>query len=80
MQVQLLDILKLSELNKSFFYFFLDQLHQEIEKFVFKNFPSKVQLVKTPKREGLIRARIFGAKKATGQVIFNLIHSFSSIY
>lgn len=47
----------------------LDQLHQEIEKFVFKNFPSKVQLVKTPKREGLIRARIFGAKKATGQVI-----------
>ena len=43
-------------------------IHDEVEEFVGKNFPPKVQLLKTTKREGLIRARIFGAKKATGQV------------
>lgn len=45
-------------------------IHSEVEEFVGKNFPPKVQLLKTTKREGLIRARIFGAKKATGQVRF----------
>lgn len=47
---------------------YLGKIHNEVEDFVGKNFPSKVQLLKTTKREGLIRARIFGAKKATGQV------------
>ncbi|XP_046446155.1 polypeptide N-acetylgalactosaminyltransferase 11-like isoform X2 [Daphnia pulex] len=47
-------------------------IHNEVEEFVGKNFPPKVQLLKTMKREGLIRARIFGAKKATGQVLIFL--------
>lgn len=45
-----------------------DALHEEIGDFVNKNFPPKVQLMKTKRREGLIRARLFGAKKASGQV------------
>ena len=49
-------------------HYLLENIHIEVEEFVGKNFPPKVQLLKTAKREGLIRARIFGAKKATGQV------------
>ena len=39
-----------------------------MEKFALKNFPVKVRLLKTLRREGLIRARIYGAKQASGQV------------
>lgn len=47
---------------------FSDTLHEDLEKYLQKNFSSKVQLYKTPRREGLIRARIFGAGRATGDV------------
>ena len=47
---------------------FLVDIHKEMEKFALKNFPVKVRLLKTPRREGLIRARIYGAKQASGQV------------
>jgi len=47
-------------------------IHEEIEKFAAIHFPAKVRLVKTKRREGLIRARIFGAKQATGQVLLFL--------
>jgi len=47
-------------------------IHEEMEKFALKNFPVKVRLLKTLRREGLIRARIYGAKQASGQVLLFL--------
>ncbi|XP_008543065.1 polypeptide N-acetylgalactosaminyltransferase 35A [Microplitis demolitor] len=49
-----------------------DELHQKINKYVNDNFSGKVKLYKTEKREGLIRAKIFGARKATGDVLIFL--------
>jgi len=40
-----------------------------MEKYIEKNFPIKVRLYKTARREGLMRARIFGAKHASGDVL-----------
>ena len=48
--------------------FLLLDIHDEMEKFALKHFPVNVRLLKTPRREGLIRARIYGAKQASGQV------------
>lgn len=33
-----------------------------------KNLSEKILILKTPQREGLIRARVFGARQAVGQV------------
>lgn len=46
-----------------------ENLHQEIAKYIEENFDGQVKYYKTSRREGLIRARMFGAKKATGQVL-----------
>ena len=51
-------------------------VHDEIDAYIKKNFPSKVRMLKTKRREGLIRARIFGAKQSTGQVSYAFfVHS-----
>ena len=51
---------------------FSDDLHTSVKAYIAANLTSKVVLHATPRREGLIRARMFGAKRATGQVRFKL--------
>lgn len=47
-------------------------LHEKIKTYIANNFNGKVKFCKTEKREGLIRARMFGARKATGEVLIFL--------
>lgn len=53
---------------------FSDKKHLKgkLERYIQKKFPSKVKLMRLKKREGLIRARIEGAKAATGDVMLYL--------
>ncbi|KAJ8687555.1 hypothetical protein QAD02_023349 [Eretmocerus hayati] len=48
-----------------------ESLHNEVDDYVKKNF-KKIKYFRTEKREGLMRARIFGAKHATGKVLIFL--------
>lgn len=50
----------------------LDNLHDKLLVYAGKHFPSKVNILKTDKREGLIRARIFGSRHATGDTLIFL--------
>lgn len=43
-------------------------LHSNLSEYIATHFDSKVKLFRTEKREGLIRARMFGARKAEGEV------------
>lgn len=47
----------------------IEHLQEDLEGYFKNNFKNIVKLYKTDKREGLIRARIIGAHKATGQVM-----------
>ncbi|XP_033323717.1 polypeptide N-acetylgalactosaminyltransferase 35A isoform X1 [Megalopta genalis] len=47
-------------------------LHEKTKAYVDNNFNNKVKYFKTERREGLIRARMFGARKATGEVLIFL--------
>lgn len=44
-------------------------LHERVSKFIKINYDKKVKYFKLNKREGLIRARTFGAKHATGETL-----------
>ncbi|XP_049764207.1 polypeptide N-acetylgalactosaminyltransferase 35A [Schistocerca cancellata] len=46
-----------------------DGLHDEVRKYVSSHFPANVMLLRTPRREGLIRARMFGASASKGKVL-----------
>ncbi|XP_065215571.1 polypeptide N-acetylgalactosaminyltransferase 35A-like [Planococcus citri] len=52
----------------------IELLHENVQDYISstKAVSSKVHLHKTPRREGLIRARIFGANLATGDVLIFL--------
>lgn len=61
----------------------LDHLHEEVFMYIQENSLSNVKLLKTERREGLIRARLMGARKAQGKVniliILNLMYLFFNI-
>lgn len=48
-------------------FFFTGHLGAKLQEYVDLNF-SKVKLLRTPQRQGLIRARVYGADHATGEV------------
>ena len=45
------------------------RLGEHLERAVANELPAVVRLVRTPKRSGLIRARLFGAQQAVGEVL-----------
>lgn len=51
----------------------IDDLHDTIEWYIKKHLFYNVKLVKADRREGLIRARLLGARKAKGKVKYNFI-------
>lgn len=57
-----------SELRYANFLLSLDELGEKLERYI-KRFGNKVKLVRKAERQGLIRARLEGAKAATGQVV-----------
>lgn len=46
----------------------LHNLHEDVLKYIQENSLNKAKLIKTERREGLIRARLLGARKAQGKV------------
>ena len=50
-----------------------DELKQPLDLYVRYYFGDRVKVLRTPRREGLIRARIMGAKQARGDVLIFLV-------
>lgn len=48
---------------------FVEELLGKLEYYIRTRFPKKVKLNRLPKRSGLIRARLEGAKLSTGDVL-----------
>ncbi|KAL3831975.1 hypothetical protein ACJMK2_023663 [Sinanodonta woodiana] len=46
-----------------------EQLHENIAEYIWNILPHKIKLVRTPRRLGLIRARMYGARIATAEVL-----------
>lgn len=49
-----------------------EELHGELEEYLAKNFEGKAHVIHLPQREGLIVARIVGARQATADVLIFL--------
>lgn len=47
----------------------IKDLHENLESYIENHFNGKVKLYKTEQREGLIRARLYGAHKANGETL-----------
>ncbi|KAK3923403.1 Polypeptide N-acetylgalactosaminyltransferase 35A [Frankliniella fusca] len=47
----------------------IEGVHEKLREYVLHELPEKVVLLKTPQREGIMRARMFGAKEASGEVL-----------
>lgn len=60
-----------SFVNFSSSYFVIEELKEELEKYIKQNLP-KVRVIRANRREGLIRARLIGAKAAVGDVLIFL--------
>ena len=55
--------------DKVNFFLFSESYHQKISM-ITSSIDEKVKLYQTPSRYGLIKARVFGSRQATGQVRF----------
>jgi len=48
---------------------FLEELQGQLDYYLSTRLPAKVKLLRLPYRQGLIRARLHGAKNAVGDVL-----------
>ena len=61
------------QIYKLFTTLFTDDLKLDLETYISEEF-SKVKLIRTQKREGLIRARVIGADSAIGEVSLGCLY------
>ncbi|KAH6938451.1 hypothetical protein HPB50_009385 [Hyalomma asiaticum] len=54
----------------------LPELGLQLSRYVASELPSNVRLIRTPAREGLIRARMYGARNASGQCRIDNVDTF----